>query len=76
MESTEPKYGVCGSSPLPGHLPGPQLVEDLAGLGVPVGIELRRLVGRQHRQRLDGELRAEGEGLERGDQRVPAEQRA
>ena len=65
-----------GQLPVAGHLARPQLVEDLARLGVAPRVVLGRLVGGQHRQRLDGELRPEGQRLEGGDQRVASEQRA
>jgi hypothetical protein len=57
-----------------GHLADPQLVEDLAWLGVPPRVVLRRLVRGQDRQRLDRDLGPEGERLERCDQGVPPEQ--
>jgi hypothetical protein len=59
-----------------GHLAHPELVEDLAGLGVPPLVELGGLASRQHGQGLDRELRTEGHHLERGDQRVAPEQGA
>ena len=59
----------------PGHLAGPQLVEDLAGLRVAAVVDRGGLVGGQHGQRLHRDLRPERERLERGDDRVAAEQR-
>jgi hypothetical protein len=50
-------------------------VEDLAGLGVAPRIVVRGLVGGQNLEGLHGELRTERERLERGDQRIPPEQR-
>ena len=59
----------------PGHLPGPKLVQDLAGLGVPPRIVLGGLVRGQHLECLDRELRPERQRLERGDERIASEQR-
>ena len=59
----------------PRRLADPQLVEDLAGLGVPPVVDLGRLERGEDVERLDRELRPERERLERGDDRVPPEQR-
>ena len=57
------------------HLAGPQLVQDLAGLGVAARIVLGRLVRGEDLEDLDGDLGPEREGLERRDQGVAPEQR-
>ena len=57
------------------HLAGPQLVEDLAGLGVTPWVVLGRLMGGENGQGLDGQLGAERQGLERGDERILPEER-
>ena len=56
-------------------LAGPHLVEDLAGLGVAPVVDLGRLERGEHLERLDRDLGPEREHLDRGDDRVPAEQR-
>ena len=58
-----------------GHLAGAQLVEDLAGLGVAPVVVLGCLACGEHPERLDRDLGPEREELERGDDRVAAEQR-
>src|SRR5436190_21947033 len=57
------------------RLPLPQLVEDLARLCIAPVVDLGCLEGREHVERLDGDLRPEGEGLERDDDRIAAEER-
>ena len=59
-----------------GHLAGPQLVEDLAGLGVAPVVDLGRLVGGEDLERLDRRSAAgTASDWNDGDDRVPAEQR-
>src|SRR5207249_2603347 len=58
-----------------GHLPGPQLVEDLAGLRVTLVVDLGRLTSGEHLERLAGEPGPERERLVRGQDRVAAEER-
>ena len=55
-------------------LAAPQLVEDLAGLGVDRRVVLGRLEGGEGAQRGRRELRSEQHRLERGDQRVATEE--
>ena len=66
-----PVRGLAGA----GHLAGPQLVQDLAGLGVARRVVLGRLEPREDLEGLDGELRPDRERLERPDDRVAPEQR-
>ena len=56
-----------------GHLAEAHLVQDLAGLGVGGGVDLGRLGGGEVAQHAAGDLRVEPERLQRGDQRVAAE---
>ena len=58
-----------------GHLAGPQLVQDLARLGVVPRVVGGRLEAGEDRQRLDRDDRVERDQLERGDDAVAAEQR-
>ena len=62
--------------PGPGHLAAPQLVEDLAGLGVTPVVDGRGLPRGEDVERLDRQLRVERNRLERGDDRVAPEERA
>ena len=57
------------------HLAGPQLVQDLAGLGVALRVLVGGLERGEDLERLDRDLRPHAQRLERGDQRVAAEQR-
>ncbi len=63
-----------GQFPGPGHLAGPELVEDLARLRIAPVVDRRRLPGGEDVERLDGDGRPEGERLEARDERVATEQ--
>ena len=56
------------------HLPGPQLVQDLARLRVAAVVRLGRLEPRQHGQRVTRDAGPDGQHLERGDDGVATEQ--
>ncbi len=70
-----PVVGVVRRLARVGHLAGPQLVEDLAGLGVVPRVVRRRLEPGQDAQRVARPGGRERHGLERGDQAVAPEQR-
>ena len=59
----------------PGHLAGPQLVQDLARLGVVPRVVARGLEAGEDIERRDREGRDERDRLERRDDAVPPEQR-
>ena len=58
----------------PGHLPGPDLVQDLAGLGVRPRVVDDRLACGEDLQGRDGQVGPEGDRLVGADDRIAAEQ--
>ncbi len=66
--------GVVRGLPGSGHLAGPQLVEDLARLGVVPRVVGRGLQAGEDGQRVGGDARIERDQLERGDEAVATEQ--
>src|SRR5690606_25348485 len=58
------------------HFAIPHLVQDLARLGIGSGVHFRRLVGREMEQHASRDIWVDPERLERGDERVPPENRA